>query len=223
MTIDAILDRQAGVISREQALEAGLTRDAVDHRIRVRRWRPLYPRIYLATPGRPADEVRVRAAMLWAGPDAVLCAAAAAWWHGLIAGPPETIAITVSRRCPASRHGVSVRRRCLPEPDVTERRGIAVTARPLALLEAAVELGVQGVELLDRCLRTTIPLPDVQAALRRGGGSAAAGWALTAATARLAASRGDVISTTSTSRHVPLGRPLDRNPGVTADTPAACR
>ena len=40
-------------------------------------------------PGGPADaEVRVRAALLWAGEGAVLTGAAAAWWHGLLDRPP---------------------------------------------------------------------------------------------------------------------------------------
>ena len=111
MSIDSILRRQGGVISRQQATAAGLAPGAVDDRLRRRRWRPLHPQIYLAT-GRPADvEVRIRAALLWAGEGSVLCGAAAAWWSGLRRLPPPTITVAVSRRPPPVRPGLTVRRR----------------------------------------------------------------------------------------------------------------
>ena len=113
--IDSIvLARQAGVVSREQAVAAGMTPDAVDHRLRTRRWRPLHPRVYLAAGHRLDDEVTVRAAVLWAGAGAVLSGVAAAWWHGMVDGAPATVGVTVSRRrCPRPRPGVRVRRRDL--------------------------------------------------------------------------------------------------------------
>ena len=83
-----LLDAQAGVISRAQAMASGMSRDAVDHRVSTRRWQPVHPRVYLVA-GRPLDaEARIRAAVLWAGPGAVLTGAAAAWWQGLPARPP---------------------------------------------------------------------------------------------------------------------------------------
>ena len=82
MTLDNLLARQAGVISRAQALAAGISHTTIDHRVKARRWQPLYPGVYLAADRRPGsaadDEVRVRAALLWAGEDALLCGRAAA-------------------------------------------------------------------------------------------------------------------------------------------------
>jgi hypothetical protein len=162
VSVDSILRRQGGVISRRQATAAGLTPGAVDDRLRRRHWVPLHPRVYLAT-GRPADvEVRIRAALLWAGDGAVLVGAAAAWWHGLLDRPPATITVAVPRHPPRARRGIVLRRRPLAADDLTELRGIGLAARPLAALEAAVELGAAGVPLLD-----LVPLPELRAAYLR--------------------------------------------------------
>jgi hypothetical protein len=167
-----------------------MSRDAVDHRLRTRRWRPLHPRVYLVDGHRYDDEARVRAAVLWAGAGAVLRGAAAAWWHGMTDEAPATVGVTVPRRrCPRPRPGVDVWRRELAPVDVTRRRGLLVTAPPLAVLEAAVELGASaGAELLDRALQRGLGFAEVDRAYRRSigaQGSAAAGRALAAAADRL--------------------------------------
>ncbi|MGH3616006.1 MAG: DUF559 domain-containing protein [Pseudonocardia sp.] len=190
MSIDCYLSRQAGVISRAQAIAAGMSADAVDHRLRTRRWRPLHPRVYLVGGHRYDDEVRVRAAVLWAGDGAVLSGAAAAWWHGMVERAPATVGVTVSRRrYPRPRPGVAVRRRELVAADVTNRRWVAVTARSLTVLEAAVELGGPGSLLLDRALQLWVPFPEAyQAYCRNLGshGSSSAGRLLVAAADRSA-------------------------------------
>jgi hypothetical protein len=90
MRLDDLVARQAGVISRDQAVAAGLSRDAVDHRLRLRRWRPLHPRVYLVGGHRYDEEVKVRAAALWAGEGAALSGVAAAWWHAGASSRPRT-------------------------------------------------------------------------------------------------------------------------------------
>jgi very-short-patch-repair endonuclease len=70
-----------------------------------------------------------------------------------------------------------------------ERRGLAVTARPLTVLEAAVELGGPGSLLLDRALQRWVAFPTVYEAYCRNlgsHGSAAAGRMLVAAADRSA-------------------------------------
>ena len=111
----------------------------------------------------------MRAALLWVGEGAVLSGAAAAWWAGLLRHPPATITVTVTaaRRPPRLRPGIVVRRRELEAVDLAERRGIRLTACPLTVLEAAVELGVAGAPLLDRALQGRLPFPDLDAAYRR--------------------------------------------------------
>jgi very-short-patch-repair endonuclease len=175
MPLESLLARQAGVISRDQAIGAGLTRDAVDHRLRLRRWRPLHPRVYLVNGHRFDDEVRVRAAVLWAGDGAVLSGVAAAWWHGMVDEAPATIGLTVGRRTHSRpRPGLDLRRRELRPEDHGERRGLAVTAPALTVLDAAVELGASGGGLLDRALQRWVAFPAVYEAHRRNLGSAGA-------------------------------------------------
>lgn len=189
-SIDNLLARQAGVVSRAQARAAGMTPDAIDHRLRTRRWRPLHPRVYLAAGHRYDDEARVRAATYWAGEAAVLSGAAAAWWLGLLEDAPATIAVTVARsRYPRPRRGIAIRRRDIPTADRTERRGLALTAPALTVLEAAVELGPPGGLLLDRALQRSVPFPQVYAAYCNNlgaHGSATAGRLLVAAADRSA-------------------------------------
>ena len=65
------LRRQHGVISRRQALAAGLTNDMVQHRIRAGGpWQRLLPGVYLTMTGAPTSDQRDTAALLYAGPGA---------------------------------------------------------------------------------------------------------------------------------------------------------
>ena len=138
--VAALLARQAGVISRDQALRAGVGAGEVDRLLARRRWRPLHPRVYLAAAGPPGDEARVRAAVLWAAEGAVLVGTAAAWWHGLAERPPPVVGVAVPGRS-AARPGVTARHRVLRGRDVVTVRGLAVAVRALAVLDAAVESG----------------------------------------------------------------------------------
>ena len=80
----ALAANQHGVIARAQALQSGMTERALDYRIRgAGPWQPLLPGVYLTHTGRPADEAREMAALLYAGPQSVLTGAAALHRHGL--------------------------------------------------------------------------------------------------------------------------------------------
>jgi hypothetical protein len=186
MVLDLLLARQAGVISREQALRAGIGPATVDQMVRTRRWRPLHPRVYLVSGYGAGDEARARAAVLWAGEGAVLSGAAAAWWHGLLPDPPPTLAVTAPARRPA-RTCVAVRCRLLDAADRTERRGLAVTALGLTVLEAAAELGGPAGELLLHRALQEIGWAEVLAAHRRS--PTLAGDALLSAAAESAGGR----------------------------------
>jgi len=71
MGVETYLRRQAGVISHEQAVAAGTSRSAVHRRVTGGQWILLHPRGYLAADRERTDEVRLRGAVLWAGPGAV--------------------------------------------------------------------------------------------------------------------------------------------------------
>lgn len=169
--LDWYLRRQCGVISCAQVRSAGLSQDAVDHRVATRRWERLHPGVYLAADHPYTDEVRMRAAVLWAGKDAVAHGVSAAWWHDLGPVLPATVEVTVRRsRNPGHQPGVSVRRRDLPYLDLVGVRDLWVTDVPLTVLEAAVKLGPQGSELLDRALQRRVKFPAVYRAHCRNQG-----------------------------------------------------
>ncbi len=171
MELDWYLRRQSGVISCAQARAAGLSQDVVDRRVASGRWDRLHPGVYLAADHPYTDEVRMRAAVLWAGKDAVAHGVSAAWWHDLVRRLPVTVEVTVSRRRnPGKQPGVSIRRRDLPYLDLIAVRDLWVTDLPLTVLEAAVASGPQGSELLDRALQRRVGFPAVYRAHCRNQG-----------------------------------------------------
>lgn len=76
--IDELGRRQDSVVSRAQALDAGLSRHAIAHRLRSEGpWRTLLPGVYLMHPGDASPSQREIAAMLYCGPHAVITGVAA--------------------------------------------------------------------------------------------------------------------------------------------------
>lgn len=92
VSIDRLVARQGGVVALWQAVESGLSAATVQRRAREGSWRRLHPGVYLLGGHRYTDEVRVRAAWLWAGPRAAVTGAAAAYWHGMLDGLPRSSA-----------------------------------------------------------------------------------------------------------------------------------
>lgn len=144
----------------------------------------LDPGVYLAAGFRVTDEVRVRAAWLWAGEDATVSGPAAAYWLGLLPTAPATVELTVARtsgaRAPA---GIRLRRRGLSHRDRIGLRDVWLTAVALTVIETATALP-DGSAFLDRALQKHVRLDAVGEAHRRNlgrSGSAAATRLLSAA------------------------------------------
>lgn len=169
--LDELLVRQHGLLTREQLLAAGVPAPAIDERVRTRAWRPVLPRTYVVRPGPAGDELRVRAAVLWAGADAVLTGLAAAWWLGFVPVAPATVRVAAPHRARALRRPEVVAEARRPA-EVTEVRGIRVTAAPLTVLDAAVELGSAGIGLLERAGAGAVTVR------RDAAGVAGAAWML---------------------------------------------
>lgn len=166
-------------------MAGGLSRSGISERVADGRWRSIHPGVYLASHHQLTGEARVRAAALWAGPDATVCGVAAAWWHGMWPSCSSTVDVTVPRRrAPRPRPGVRLRRRDLDARDRVDHRGVAVTALPLTVVEAAVALGDDGPQLLDRALQSNVRFIAVSQAHHRNlgrRGSRLAGRMLVAA------------------------------------------
>jgi very-short-patch-repair endonuclease len=187
VSLDDLVRRQGGVLALRQAVACGMSAATVQRRAREGSWRRLYPAVYLLAGHRLTDEVRVRAASLWAGEGAVVSGAAAAYWHGMLDRPPRTVELTIPRRSsPRCPTGVRVRRRDLASIDVVGNRDLWLTAGPLTALETAVALP-DGSVFLDRALQRHVRFPPVYRAFCRNigrHGSTAAGRLLVAAADR---------------------------------------
>ena len=86
---------QAGAISRQQLLAAGLSAQAIKRRIRYHRWQQLHRGVYAVFSGPPGRETWLWAAVLRAGAGAVLSHLTAAELHGLLDRPAEMIFVTI--------------------------------------------------------------------------------------------------------------------------------
>ncbi len=185
MSPDDLLRRQAGVITRAQALRSGVSRTTLTRWVGSGRWVRMLPCVYRSVDAAETPTAWVHAAVLWAGAGAVLSGPAAAWWHGLLVHPPRgPVEVTVARaRRPRAVAGVRVRRRDLDPADIATLRGVAVTGVPLTVLEAAVTLD-DGAALLDRALQRRLSFGALVAAQHRNlgrHGSPAAGALLAVA------------------------------------------
>jgi Transcriptional regulator, AbiEi antitoxin len=99
ITWPELLDFQARVVSRRQAASHGVSRGALSNRSKSGAWQRLQRGAYATFSGVPPREARLWAAVLRAGPGAILSHETAAEVHGLIDKPSKIIHITV----PASR------------------------------------------------------------------------------------------------------------------------
>lgn len=86
---------QSGVISRRQLLDAGLTSQMIATRLERGRWQQLYRGVYAVFTGPAPRGSWLWAAVLRAGPGAVLSHLTAAELHGLLDDPAGAIFVTV--------------------------------------------------------------------------------------------------------------------------------
>ena len=100
-SIEALLENQAGVLSRAQALSHGMSADQLRWRLTSGAWRATDTMgVYLTFTGPTSDLARCWVALLWAGADAVLCRESAAWLWQLqdALDPPVQVLLPASRR-----------------------------------------------------------------------------------------------------------------------------
>jgi hypothetical protein len=98
--LDRILSQQIDVIARHQALAAGLSDNALRHRLRPGGpWRSLLPGVYVAATGTPTIVQQEMAALLHAGPGSVITGPAAVRHHRIRGPAADVIDVLI----PASR------------------------------------------------------------------------------------------------------------------------
>ncbi len=104
-TLRDLARHQSGVVSRAQALKAGLSVGMIKFRVSSGRWRQIHPGVYATFTGAPGRGGQLWAALLSAGPSAMLSHETAAELQRLTDKPVETIHVTV----PGQRHIATIR------------------------------------------------------------------------------------------------------------------
>src|SRR5689334_15735332 len=135
-----LAERQAGRVSAAQF--AALAIESVT----LVRWadggylHQVLPRVYAVGHRAPSVEANLWAAVLYAGPGAMLSHAIALWWRGLIDKQPRLIQVTTPRRC-QSQPGIRVygRRAC----DRILHKGLPTTTVEQALLDYAAAAPIE--------------------------------------------------------------------------------
>jgi hypothetical protein len=110
-----LLRTQDWVIHRDQALTAGLTRRAIDHRLSSGEWQVLLPSIYLAQRSEPSRRQMLAGAQLFAGPASAIDATDACRFHGIksVAVDDSVVEVVEPWGEPARSRGYVVIRRTL--------------------------------------------------------------------------------------------------------------
>jgi predicted transcriptional regulator of viral defense system len=107
--ISLLAQHQAGAISRQQLLEAGLNPQLIVRRLGCGRWQQLYRGVYAVFTGLPPRETWLWAAILRAGEGAVLSHQTAAELHGLIDYRTGAIYVTIPSTRRVATRGLIIR------------------------------------------------------------------------------------------------------------------
>ncbi len=170
--------RQDGAVTTAQLRKLGATDAWIGRRVKDGRWQRPHRGVLVTYSGPPTWRTRFRAAVLYAGPGAVLSHEAAAYLHSWRARPPAVVTVTVpAHRHPAPSARLRVFRSRLLRPDHTwlagavpvggrafPRTSFADTALDLAVLHPTPD-GV--IAALTDAARGRTAIADLRLALSR--------------------------------------------------------
>jgi Protein of unknown function (DUF559) len=165
--LSAIAERQWGRVGWSQLVGLGVSKQAVAGWVKDCYVQRIHPRVYAVGHRAPSVEGDLAAALLYAGPGAMLSHGTAAWWLGLIEERPSTIHVSTPRRC-RSRQGVRVhqRRDCTR----TWHKRMPVTSVAQTLLDYAATSSLNRVRkaLANAEYHRLLDLAEVEALIGRG-------------------------------------------------------
>jgi very-short-patch-repair endonuclease len=136
--------RQHGVVSRDQLLGLGLGRGAIDHRLAAGRLHAVHRGVFAVGHRVLSRHGGWMAAVLAAGPGAVLSHGSAAALWGIRDTTRSRPEVSAARRC--DRPGIHAHRIALAPDEITHERGIPVTTPARTLLDLAEQLTPQRLE-----------------------------------------------------------------------------
>ncbi len=162
---------QHGVVTREQLRQRGLSRGAIEHRLRTGTLCPLHRGVYRTGPVTAKYQAE-SAALLACGDEAVLTHSTAAGILRFIAEPrpEEPVHVSGPRTLRGPRSGVRLHRvGALPAEEVDRRHGLPLSAAPRTILDLAACLGPYDLErALARAERQElVTLEEVRATIDR--------------------------------------------------------
>lgn len=171
-----IAARQHGIISVQQAIASGLSRDAIKRLVAGGSWRRIRPSVLQLWSPADAQEVwrqRLAAAALWLGDPACVSHRAAGALRELdgVKGPPLEFITTGRRR--AAEPGLVIHRLNLDPCDIEMHQNLRVTtvARTLVDISSVSASGVVELALESALRSRLVTLDEVRAALERSGRS----------------------------------------------------
>jgi very-short-patch-repair endonuclease len=137
---------QAGVVTRRQALGAGLSIGMINSKLKFCRWHQIYSGVYATFTGPAGREAQLWAAVLYAGPGAQLSYETAAELNGLTErrAPLINVTIPATRRVRQPR-GVTIHRSAYLDHKARFPRGVV----PHTLVEETVIDLVNAADCLD--------------------------------------------------------------------------
>jgi predicted transcriptional regulator of viral defense system len=178
--------RQNGVVSRPQLRSCGLTDNAIDRRVAAGRLHRVHRGVYAVGHAALSLDGRLVAALLYAGPRAVLSHTTAAWVWRLIEVEPKRVHVTI----PGRRHSLpAVRVHRSRSLDADTRHDLPLTTVARTLLDLATALTATRLRrvLAEADYRRLLQADEIEAVLGRGQpGSAALRSALDAHLPQLA-------------------------------------
>ena len=137
-----LADRQAGRVSTAQFAALGVDRRAVFWWTQSGYLHVVLPRVYAVGHRARSVEADIWAAVLYAGPGAMLSHATALWWRGLLDKQPWPLQVTTPRRCRSVR-GIRVYGRRTHER--IPHKGLPTTSVEQALLDFAATAPIDRV------------------------------------------------------------------------------
>ncbi len=161
------------MITRQQALSAGLTRHALAHRLRPGGpWRSLLPGVYMAATGMPTTLQQEMAALLYAGSGSVITGPAALRCHHIRSASSDLVDVLVpAARKRRSTAFVRLHRTTRMPGRVWEVGPVRYAPLPRAVADAVRDMAslrdVRAV-VADAVQRGRCPVPDLAAELAAG-------------------------------------------------------
>jgi len=156
-----VADRQAGRVSTAQFAALGIDRRAVFWWTQSGYLQLVLPRVYAVGHRAPSVEADLWAAVLYAGPGAMLSHATALWWRGLLDRQPWPIQVITPRRCRSLR-GIKVHGRRAHER--FPYKGLPTTSVEQALLDFAATAPLERLRfaLANADYREVLDIPALQ-------------------------------------------------------------